>query len=463
MKKIINIILILILSLTSPSYSWANINTTDNTTSDTDTNLKPIKLRRLILSTCFKKADKFNKEILLASTNLSIAKANMIIAKAIPNPMFNLLYGWGPAWEYVVAGNNQQFGWTEEIQVLGRRTKKMNVARANYLQIAFQVEATRFKVHNQVRRAYIELAASHAYANSIKIQVINSQKLLAITQKRFDAGKASGLEVEQAKLTSRQIAILKDQSIGRLITASANLAQLLGETPSCDEIIDVDEKAIFNLTGEFNSIDPSIKKTLPSLNQLLPAAWKYRNDLKTLIQQAYTDKRNLILANTQRLPDPFVGFNYMFTSYKPYQPQYFLPGVKVPQQPGYLFSYGQELPLFYQYQGQIEQAKNTWLQDFKQNDLLKSQIALDIVLAYEALISIKKNMDKYQVELLPASFKVAQLSRRSYELGKIDLITALIAQQQYMQLVFAYFDTIVQYHNAWANLEQAIGIPLVNN
>ena len=119
--------------------------------------------------------------------------------------------------------------------------------------------------------------------------------------------------------------------------------------------------------------------------------------------------------------------------------------------------------MFYQYQGQIDQAKNTWLQDFKQNDLLKSQIALDIVLAYEALLSLKANLDKYQNELLPSSFKVCQLSRRGYELGKTDLITALLSQQQYMQLIFSYFDTIVAYHNAWADLEKAIGLPLINS
>ena len=72
----------------------------------------------------------------------------MVIAKAIPNPTFNLSYGFGPAWKYVIAGNNQQFGWNEEIQVAGRRTKKMNLAHANYLQTAFEVEAVRFAVHN---------------------------------------------------------------------------------------------------------------------------------------------------------------------------------------------------------------------------------------------------------------------------------------------------------------------------
>src|ERR1700688_451161 len=67
--------------------------------------------RRFSLSACFDKADDNNKEILLAAANLPVAQAAIVIAKAIPNPQFNLLYGWGPAWQYIIAGNNQEFGW----------------------------------------------------------------------------------------------------------------------------------------------------------------------------------------------------------------------------------------------------------------------------------------------------------------------------------------------------------------
>jgi cobalt-zinc-cadmium efflux system outer membrane protein len=80
--------------------------------------------------------------------------------------------------------------------------------------------------------------------------------------------------------------------------------------------------------------------------------------------------------------------------------------------------------------------------------------------AYEALQMTRVNIAKFQQELLPSAEKMAQLARRSYELGKIDLATAILAQQQYQQLRSSYFDSIVSYQNAWADLEQAIGLPL---
>src|ERR1700712_4202873 len=72
--------------------------------------------RKLSLQECFDRADANNKEILIAASKLSIAQSAIVIAKAIPNPVYNMTYGWGPAWDYVAAGNNEQVGFTEEIQ-----------------------------------------------------------------------------------------------------------------------------------------------------------------------------------------------------------------------------------------------------------------------------------------------------------------------------------------------------------
>jgi cobalt-zinc-cadmium efflux system outer membrane protein len=120
----------------------------------------------------------------------------------------------------------------------------------------------------------------------------------------------------------------------------------------------------------------------------------------------------------------------------------------------------EETPVFYQYQGQVNQAKATWLQQLKQNDLLHAQIATGIVRAYEALEVGRENIKKFEQDLLPVALKVAQLSRRGYELGASDLATAVLAQQQYQQTLSAYFDAVVAYQNAWADLENSVGVPL---
>jgi outer membrane protein, heavy metal efflux system len=419
--------------------------------------------QRFSLNASFNRADSENKEILVAAANLNVAQAAIVIAKAIPNPTYSMLYGWGPAWAYVIAGNGQQFGWAEEIQIAGRRTKKYAVAHASFLQSALQIEAVRFDVHNRVRRAYAELAAAEAYENLIESQRTVAVKLLDISKKRYDAGKAPGAEVLQAKLGVMQFDTQRNQAQGRLVQDSAALSQLLGDTPRVQEIIDVDENGLFKLSAEKSELVPQLDRPPPSIEALLPAAWRERNDLKAAIQQAYVNRKSLTLAKTQRFPDPTVGFQYYFSTYKPFQGQYYTPqpnARKVPFQPGYQLTVGEETPIFYQYQGQVNQAKATWLQQLKQNSLLRSQIATDITTAYEELLVSRANIKKFQIEVLPASLQVAQLARRGYELGATDLATAVLAQQQYQQTLSSYFDGVVAYQNAWADLEKAVGVPL---
>jgi cobalt-zinc-cadmium efflux system outer membrane protein len=200
---------------------------------------------------------------------------------------------------------------------------------------------------------------------------------------------------------------------------------------------------------------------VPPLAALLPSAWRQRNDLKAAIQQAYASRKALTLAKTQRIPDPFITFNFQYSAYKSNQPKFFSPAFgSVPFQPGYMLEVQEETPVWYHYQGQVNQANALWEQQLSQNNVQRTQIASAIVTAYEALQLTRMNIDKFQRELLPDGEKVAHLARRGYELGVSDLATAVLAQQQYQQLRSQYFDAVVSYQTAWADLEKAVGLPL---
>jgi cobalt-zinc-cadmium efflux system outer membrane protein len=414
--------------------------------------------RSLSLRDCFDRANMFNKEILVAEASLPVAQAGVTIAGAIPNPIFNSTYGFGPAWEYIAAGNNQQVGWSEELQVLGKRSKKIAVAKAQRGEAQLNLQTVRFSVYNRMRRAYAELAAAAAYSDLVEDQRQVAVKLLDIANKRYDAGKAPGSEVLQAKLGVLQFETVRNLARGRLVQDSAALSQLLGETPYQQEIIKANVSGLFALSANDSVVVPTIKLGVPALEALLPVAWRERKDLRAALQHAFVDYRAHNLAKTLWLPDPSVGFNFLYSTYKKSQPLY-LP-YNAPFQPGFQIEVSHETPIFYQYQGERNQAKATWLQQIKQNDLLTSQIAASVVTSYEELATSLANIEKFQIDLLPAASKVAQLSRLSYQLGKTDLATAMLAQQQYQQVRSNYFDAVVAYQNAWADLENAVGVPI---
>lgn len=422
--------------------------------------------RSLSLRACFERAFANNREITAARYNLPISKAAIQIACAVPNPQFSLLYGWGPAWSIILAGNQQQFGWQFDIQTAGKRSKQLNVARANYGAAEFQVAQVMFDVHNRVRRAYAEQAAADAYEELIESQRKVALDLVVVAESRFKAGKAPRSELLQAQLGALQLDTQRNQAQARLQQASAALSLITGELPQQVEVIDVDDNGLFKLSAEKTDLVPSPDRPLPPLAKLIPAAYDERPDLKVQVQQKFSDRRALTLAKSQLVPDLFVDSGYYFSTFNRIQPLnlYNSPVTGAPTPvPFYQAAYlniTASPPIFYQQQGEIAQAKATWLQDFDQIKQLRSQIATDSITAYESVVGARANIFKFQSELIPQAALVAKQAFRRYQVGKADLASAILARQQYQQILSSYFDAVVSYQNAWADLEKAIGVSL---
>jgi cobalt-zinc-cadmium efflux system outer membrane protein len=321
-----------------------------------------------------------------------------------------------------------------------------------------------FDVHNRVRRAYAEQAAAEAYA-----QLIESQRAVAVglektASRRFDAGKAAQSEVLQAQLGVLAFDTQRNQAQERLQQATAALSALIGEVPEHVDVIDVDDNGIFKLQAQHTDLVPQPRQPMPDLAAMLPVSYSERPDLKVYIQQAFSDRKALSLARAQRIPDAFIDAGYQFTTFRSHQPYDLFtppnPSTGVPNVPGAYLNVTVEAPFFYHHQGETDQAKATWWQDYDQIAQQKYQIANDIVQAYEETVVARANIVKFQTELIPAAAQVAQLARRSYEVGKTDLASAILAKQQYQQTLSSYFDAVVAFQNAWADMEKSVGVSL---
>lgn len=419
----------------------------------------PSPSRTLSLSDCFKQADLYNKEILSAKWNLSMARAGITIAGAIPNPQFQLQEGFGPSFTSLITGQNEMIQLVQQVQTAGKRTKKIELARANYALAALQFAALKFDVHNRVRRTYAQIAADEAYAELIESERAVGVKLLAIAQKRFGAGKAPQTEVLQAKLNVSQFDTQRNQAQILLQQDSAALALIIGETPEHVEVIDVNDNGLFKLSAEKTEIVPSPFGAAPAVQQLLTVAYRSRLDWKACEQDCEVARKSMALARAQRIPDIFVGGGYQFSQWSKHQPQE-LSAVPNNIGNGAYITLSAETPVFYQHQGEIEQAIANYRQAERQCDLLKCRIAADVGTAYNEVIVTRANIFLFQKNLLPTAADVARVARRGYEVGATDLATAIVAQQQYQQTLSSYFNAVVAYQNAWADLEKAVGVSL---
>jgi outer membrane protein TolC len=84
----------------------------------------------------------------------------------------------------------------------------------------------------------------------------------------------------------------------------------------------------------------------------------------------------------------------------------------------------------------------------------------DVTSAYNNLLAARDKIRVYQDRLLTHSNEMAQLARRSYEVGQSDITASLFAQQQNILTRAAYLDGVSLYGNAFTDLEFAVGKPL---
>src|SRR6185437_13159623 len=118
-------------------------------------------------------------------------------------------------------------------------------------------------------------------------------------------------------------------------------------------------------------------------------------------------------------------------------------------------------PTFTFSQGDITGLKYTIRQYQAQISATRNEIQSDVTTAYTHLIAARKKIAIYQDHILDDSEKVARLARRSYEVGQTDITSTLAAQQANVQVKQAYLDAINTYQQAFTELEQAVGVPLI--
>ena len=410
------------------------------------------------LSSCFSIADQNNKDIAVAKHNLEISRAGIKIAGAIPNPQLQVQTGFGDSFLYLFTGQTQQAFLTEQLQTAGKRSKKIAVARQTYRIAESQLAALRFDVHNRVRRAYCELAAAEAYDLLIQRQRKVASDLLEIAKSRATVSKDDS-DVLQATLNVDQFDPLLNQVEGRLQQASTNLSLLLGTKPERVEIFDVDDTGLFEASAKTTRNVPPPEQALPTIEDLIHTAMMAKPDLKMAQDRVVLGRKSLALTRAEKVPDVFIGSGFTFASFAKNQPvglanasNYFGEGA--------FFTMSTEAPVFYQHQGEIQTAVGTARQSELQVDLLKSQTAASIVSDYNAVKTSRENLLLIKERLIPTADALAQSALGSYQKGTVDLATVLVAQQQLQQSLSNFFDTVVSYQNAWADLERDVGVPL---
>jgi NodT family efflux transporter outer membrane factor (OMF) lipoprotein len=144
------------------------------------------------------------------------------------------------------------FSW--EADVWGRIRHQVEASREEGQASAADLEAVRLSLHAELAFDYFELRSLDAEQKLLDDTVVAWRQALELTQRRFDGGAASGVEVAQAQ-TQLDSTVAQDQDVGVQRAAYEHaIAVLVGKPP-----------AAFTLAAKpLNADPPSIPVGVPS-------------------------------------------------------------------------------------------------------------------------------------------------------------------------------------------------------
>lgn len=189
------------------------------------------------LQTLIRTALEQNRDVRIATARIDEARALVGQNRLAQFPQVNGSAGATRA-RSRVGGNVQlttiydaQLGVSYELDLWRRLASLTEAARADLLATVFAREAVRISLIANVATAYFDLATLDQQLNITRRTVATRQRFLDLTQSRFRAGVASGLDVSRAE-ASLALARANLPDLERQIAQTENLLQvLLGQNP----------------------------------------------------------------------------------------------------------------------------------------------------------------------------------------------------------------------------------------
>lgn len=374
-----------------------------------------------------------NLDIIAAEYNIDQARAQEIIAAAIPNPSFTFDI------EQLSARNNDRLGpfysftVSQLIKTAGKRSLTIDSSRLgasaaeNDLQDAIRV------LSNSVRKAYFNLLLAQKTAEVAKENKEHYQELVEINRLRLNKG-----DIAEADFLRIEVERLKAESDWNTANASvkaarSDLAKMLAWP---DNALDI------NAAAHWPMAEALVKNT--SQDDLIKKALDLRPDIaaaRTRIEQA---EKNLQLARKQAIPDVTVGLGY---NHDPQNTQSDFAGV----------NFSVPLPVFYQQQGEISQA-NTGLNTAKLAlEQTEQQLKTEVVSALAKFEAATTVVNRFEKEILGKTDQIRTAAELSYNKGATSIIELIEAERIYKSVQLDYYTALNNRTLTYADLQMAIG------
>ena len=338
-----------------------------------------------------------NAQLQADLSELGFARADLIEAKMIPNPVFSLLFPIGPKALETDLGI--------PVEVLWQRPHRIAAASLDSKRLAEDLITNGLGLIRDVQTTYINLWLTQKKLELAKEDVQLQDEITRLTQARLAAGDISGViadiaYVDSLESTSNMKSLLKETSITR-----QTLDSLLGFS---EDNVTYNTETL-NIAGKSpNSID---------INTLLETALAARPDLRAaeLAIEAAGEKVGWEKSKI---------YNFIAVIDAKDEGEDFLtigPGMEF------------DIPVFNQNQGQISRARAELEQATRKYEALRQNIILQVRQAYTRYVSDYEEVELWNNDIIPSLQKKVEQTIKSFEIGEIPYLTIFEARQRLIE------------------------------
>ncbi len=385
--------------------------------------------RRLTLAAALDLAEKQNLDLAAARAQRAVALAGVRAAGERPNPSAFFSATRDTPHDSVFLDQPLEMGF--------KRKRRIELAQQETALTDTDISAIERQIRRSTRDAYFALAHARG-ASAEQAEVLQlAERLRDIARARFDAGDIPELEVTQAELevarAQADLAVTQQEEK----VALSDLNAVLNEPATTD----------WDLGDAMASLPPPM-----TLDELLLRAGASNAEIARIQQESRVQQSQTALLRAQRVPNLDLEFGADLNAHQQ--------GVPGGWDAGGRGQVSIELPLFSRNQGEIAQSVAS--ERALDGSLAATRRSVDarVESAYFDLEARRTQAQIYRDQLLPSSRRLEAMSEESYRAGKANILTVLGAQRDVQQVQRDYLDSLQAVQSAFAQLEEAVGVPL---
>ncbi|MFZ5593037.1 MAG: TolC family protein [Pseudomonadota bacterium] len=384
-----------------------------------------------------------NLDLIAARYNVEAARAQQIIAAAIPNPVLSLntvapglVKGHGSGF---LGANYDNVARLEQlIETAGKRGLRRESSRFGVQAAEDDLRDAVRLLSNQVRRAYYNLLLAQQLVELTLDTVSRYNEIVRTNGLRLESGDISESDFMRVEVERFKAQNDLDQALLNLSAARTGLAVLLALPAETMNFVAQD---VTLSRGEFD-----VKQAPESF---IAQAMAQRPDLHAARVRIDQSEKDLALARANRMPDVTVALQDEVCPSPvcwPGTDNAIGLGVSLP------------LPVFYRNQGQIAQAQISFENAKLQVRQLEQGIGAEVLEAAAAWRTADGQARRFEGDILSRVKVVRQAAELAYSKGATSILDFIEAQRSYRNSVLEYRNALYNRAVAYADLVKVLGI-----